>query len=270
MTTARLMVRSAIINVMTMAAEKAGRALVRDFNELEHLQVSKKSLGNFVSTADHRSENILVQELKKARPSYSFLLEESGVIEGTDPEYRWIIDPLDGTTNFLHSIPHFAISIGLQRGEDIVAGVIYNPVTDEMYWTERGKGAFLNQRRLRVSGRKHLEEALIAVGGPYGDQGDVETYVQRLKKITPQTAGIRRFGAAALDLAFVAAGRFDVYLESDFHPWDVAAGILMVKEAGGYVTALDGKSDPLVVGNLLAANEHLHTPMRQLLAGGAV
>jgi myo-inositol-1(or 4)-monophosphatase len=266
MATARLMVRSAIINVMTMAAEKAGRALIRDFNELEHLQVSKKSLGNFVSTADHRSENILVQELKKARPGYGFLLEESGVIESTDSEYRWIIDPLDGTTNFLHGIPHFAISIGLQRGEDIVAGVIYNPATDDMYWTERGKGAFLNQRRLWVSGRKHLEEALIAIGGPYGAQGDVEQYVQKLRKVIPQTAGVCRFGAAALDLAFVAAGRFDAYFESAFYPWDVAAGILMVKEAGGYVTALDGKSDPLVTENLLAANEHLHIPLQQLLA----
>jgi myo-inositol-1(or 4)-monophosphatase len=265
MVSARLMVRSATINVMTMAAEKAGRAMIRDFNELEHLQVSKKSLGNFVSTADHRSERILVQELQKARPSYGFLLEESGTIESSNSEYRWIIDPLDGTTNFLHGIPHFAISIGLQRGDDIVAGVIYNPATDEMYWTERGQGSFLNQRRLRVSGRKYLEEAVIAVGGPYGAQGDVDKYLQRIKKVIPQTAGIRRLGAAALDLAFVASGRFDAYFETDFYPWDVAAGILMVKEAGGYVNAFDGKSDPLVSGNVLATNEHLSLPLQECL-----
>ncbi|MEI8295323.1 MAG: inositol monophosphatase family protein [Alphaproteobacteria bacterium] len=265
MSSARLMVRSPTINVMTMAAEKAGRAMIRDFNEIEHLQVSKKSLGDFVSTADHRSEKILVAELRKARPSYSFLLQESGTIEGSDSEYRGIIDPIDGTTNFLHGIPHFAISIGLQRGDDIVAGVIYNPATDEMYWTERGHGSFLNQRRLRVSGRKNLDEVVVAVGGPYGAQGDVAQYLQTLSKIIPQTAGIRRMGATALDFAFVAAGRFDACFATDFYPWDVAAGILMVKEAGGYVNTLDGTSDALVSASVLATNEHLCLPLQKML-----
>lgn len=265
MAVARLMVRSALMNVMMMAAQKAGRSMVRDFNELEHLQVSKKSLGDFVSTADHRSEKLLIQELSKARPGYAFLVEESGEIPGHDPEHRWVIDPLDGTSNFLHGIPHFAISIGLQRGDEVIAGVVYNPVADELYWAEKGQGAFLNQRRLRVSGRKKLEEALIAVGSPYGNSGDPEGFAQQIKKVMPQTAGIRRYGAASLDLAYVASGRFDGYFESHLKPWDIAAGILLVREAGGYVSEINDGEKMLESGNLVAANPLLFEPLKQLL-----
>lgn len=263
--TARLINRSALINVMCIAVEKAGRGLVRDFSELEHLQVSRKSLGDFVSTADHRSERVLIQELIKARPTYGFLVEESGVIKGEDPHHQWIIDPLDGTTNFLHGIPQFCISVGLKFKEDIIAGVIYNPISDELYWTERGHGAFLNQRRLRVSGRKNLEEALIGIGAPFGSHGDPQAFIPHLERIMPKTAGIRRLGAAALDLAFVASGRLDAFFETHLKPWDMAAGILLVKEAGGYVSDFNRGTAMLESGDVIAANGHLFSDLQDLI-----
>lgn len=265
MSSARLMVRSANINVMCRAAEKAGRALVRDFNELEHLQVSRKSLGDFVSTADHRSEKILVTELQKARPDFGFLLEESGEIPAKDSDSRWIIDPLDGTTNFLHGIPHFAVSIGLQKGKEVIAGVIYNPITDELYWAEKGVGVYLNQRRLRVSGRKRLDESLIGIGSPYGTHGDPAHFARSTQKLLPFVAGVRRMGAASLDLAFVASGRYDAYFETHLQPWDIAAGILMVKEAGGYVSDLDGKDIFPESPSVLAANTNIFGDLSKLL-----
>lgn len=265
MTTGRISSLSPILNVMTAAAEKAARGMLRDFGELEHLQVSKKGLGDFVSTADKRSESVLIQELSRARPGYSFLTEETGEIPGTDPEYCWIIDPLDGTLNFLHGIPHFAIVIGLKKGDEIVASVTYAPIQDEMYWAEKGKGAFLNQRRLRVSGRRLLEEAVIAIGTPFGTHGDPSTFQKRLEKIMPITAGTRRFGAAALDLAYVASGRFDAFFEDHLKPWDMAAGILLVKEAGGYVTEANGGKDMLATGSILAANEDLHKELQKII-----
>ena len=265
MSTSRLMHRSAILNVMTTAVYKAARSLVRDFNEIEHLQVSKKGLGDFVSTADHRAEKILIQELSKARPDYSFLLEETGAIEGKDPHHRWIVDPLDGTTNFLHGIPHFAISVALQKGKQIVAGMIYNPITDELYWAEKGDGAYLNKRRLRVSGRRHLDEALVATGIPYGNTGDRKKFLSAAERVMPRIAGLRRFGAAALDLAFVAAGRYDAYFEEDICPWDVAAGMLMVREAGGRVTELNGGDNILESGSIYASNMALYDPLKKLL-----
>jgi myo-inositol-1(or 4)-monophosphatase len=263
--TGRTMILSPILNVMTAAAEKAARGLVRDFGELEHLQVSKKGLGDFVSTADKRSESILIHELSKARPSYSFLTEETGAIPGEDSEFCWIVDPLDGTLNFLHGIPHFAIVIALKKGDEIVASVTYSPLQDEMYWAEKGKGAFLNQRRLRVSGRRHLDEAVVALGTPFGNHGDIGIFQKRLEKIMPITAGTRRFGAAALDLAYVASGRFDAFFEDHLYPWDMAAGILLVKEAGGYITEVNGGKDMLNSGSVLAANEYLHGDLQKIL-----
>ena len=232
--------RSALFTVMDRAVRKAGRALVRDFGEVENLQVSVKGPGDFVSNADRRAEATLREELARARPGYGFLMEESGEVAG-DGLHRWIIDPLDGTTNFLHSIPHFAISVALERGKDVVAGMIYNPVLDEMYWAERGHGAFLNDRRLRVSARRDLSSAVIGTGIPFQTRGDHPAYLKTLAAVMARTAGVRRIGAAALDLAYVAAGRFDGFWESDLNAWDVAAGILMVREAGGFVEDIDGR-----------------------------
>lgn len=258
-------VRSAIINVMGGAALKAARGLIRDFGEVEQLQVSVKGPGDFVSTADLRAEKVLRAELGKARPGYGMLLEEGGGEAGSDPRHRWIVDPLDGTSNFLHGIPHFAVSIALQRDGEIVAGVIYEPVRDEMFWAEKGAGAFLNDRRLRVSGRRQLGDALIGTGMPFMGHGDRETYLATLAAVMPVTAGVRRIGAAALDLAYVAAGRLDGFWEFGLKPWDIASGILIVREAGGYVTDLAGGHGMLESGDVLAANDHLHLPLAQLL-----
>jgi myo-inositol-1(or 4)-monophosphatase len=258
---------SSLVNVMVAAAYKAGRSLVRDFGEVEQLQVSRKGLGDFVSTADHRSEKILMQELQKARPNFGFIIEESGVVPGSDQEQRWIIDPLDGTSNFLHGIPQFSISIALQVGEEIVAGVIYNPAIDELFWAEKGKGAFLNKRRLRVSGRKHLDECLIAAGTPFSRHGNSKPFLNLMEKIIPHIGGLRRFGSAALDLAYVAAGRFDGYFEMGLSAWDIAAGLLMVKEAGGYVSEVDGGSNMLTTGSILVANPDIFNQLSKLVSG---
>ena len=258
---------SPVLNVMVAAARKAGRALIRDFGEIENLQVSRKGPADFVSTADKRTEKILIDELTKARPGYGFLLEESGTIEGTDKTHRFIIDPLDGTTNFLHSIPQFAISMALERENTLVSAVVFNPITDEMFIAERGRGAFLNDHRLRVAARTSLTEALAVTGTPFHGETGHEQFLGEMKAAMNATAGIRRFGSAALDLAWIAAGRFDVYWERDLSPWDIAAGILLVREAGGVVTDLDGSEAMLESGNILAANEALHRPMRDLLRG---
>ncbi|HIJ63070.1 MAG TPA: inositol monophosphatase [Rhodospirillaceae bacterium] len=257
--------RSANVNVMVAAARKAARGLLRDFGEVEHLQVSKKGPGDFVTAADHRVEKILLQELKKVRPDYGFLLEEAGRIEGADPHNVWVIDPLDGTTNFLHSIPHFAISIGLVRGGEPIAGVIYQPLTDEMFWAEKGLGAFVNERRLRVSARRKLDEAVITTGIPHQGRPEPARFLRQLAAVMDATAGIRRFGSASLDLAYVAAGRCEGFWEWGLKPWDIAAGIIMVREAGGYLSEIDGGHDLLGSGNILAANDHLHLPLGSLL-----
>jgi myo-inositol-1(or 4)-monophosphatase len=257
--------RSAIINVMAAAALKAARGLIRDFGEVEQLQVSVKGPGEFVTTADLRAEKVLRAELTKARPGFGLLMEESGGEEGSDPRHRWIVDPLDGTTNFLHGIPHFAISIALERDDEIVAGVIYEPVRDEMVWAEKGAGAFLNDRRLRVSARRQLAEAVIGTGIPFAGRGDHGRYLPMLGAVMAATSGVRRFGAAALDLAYVAAGRLDGFWEFGLSPWDIAAGLLIVREAGGYVSDLAGGHRMLETGDVLAANDHLHLPLAQLL-----
>lgn len=260
--------RSALYTVMERAVRKAGKGLARDFGEVEHLQVSVKGPSDFVSTADLAAERALRAELEKARPGYSFLMEESGVSHGTDRDHVWIVDPLDGTTNFLHSIPHFAISVALQHRGELLAGMIYNPVLDELYWAEKGKGAYLNDRRLRVSGRRELGESLIGTGIPFRGRGKAEDHAHYLKLLAAtmaRTAGVRRPGAAALDLAYVAAGRFDGFFEIGLNKWDVAAGILLIREAGGFVGDMDGDAEALETGNIVAANAKLFEPLRGFL-----
>lgn len=257
--------RSAILNVMVNAAEKVGRKLVRDFGELENLQVSRKGPADFVSAADRWAEDTLVAELKKARPRYGFQLEESGKIEGEDTCNTWIIDPLDGTTNFLHGIPHFAISIALERDGELLAGVVYEPVHDEMFWAERGQGASLNGRRMRTAGRAEMSECLFATGIPFMGVRDHDAFLKQLGAVMGASAGVRRFGSAALDLCWVAAGRYDGYWETGLHPWDLAAGIVIAREAGCLVTDLDGKKDMLEKGSILVANSKMHGRLGKLL-----
>jgi myo-inositol-1(or 4)-monophosphatase len=260
------MQHSALLNVMIAAARKAARTLKRDFGEVENLQVSLKGPGNFVTAADRKAEETLKAELAKARPGYSFLGEESGSHAGTDGTHTWIVDPLDGTTNFLHGIPQFAISIGLERSGTIVAGVIYNPITDELYVAERGKGAFLNDRRLRVAARKLLADSVVACGLPHLGRGDLDLGLRELGAVQDKVAGLRRFGAAALDLAFVAAGRLDGYWERNLSPWDMAAGILLVREAGGFVTDIDGNSEGMFTKrHIVAGNETIQRELQTLL-----
>jgi myo-inositol-1(or 4)-monophosphatase len=260
-------VRSALFHVMSSAALKAARGLKRDFGEVEQLQVSVKGPGDFVSTADLKAEKTLRQELERARPGFSFLMEESGLSEGRDTSHRWIVDPLDGTTNFLHGIPHFAISIGLERDGEMIAGIIYHPVADEMFWAEKGTGAYLNDRRLRVSARRRLDESLIGTGIPFRGHGDHAHYLKTLTAVMAATSGVRRMGVASLDLAYVAAGRFDGYWEYGLKPWDFAAGVVLVREAGGSVSGLD-RGELMATGDILAANSALAEPLRQLVAAG--
>lgn len=262
----RIVSRSAHLNVMCNAAFKAARGLVRDFGEIENLQVSRKGPGDFVSTADKKAEDILYKELKKARPSYGFILEEGGAIASED-EHTWIIDPLDGTTNFLHGIPHFAISIGLQKGTEMIAGVIYDPIKDELFYAEKGGGAFLNERRLRVSARRNVADAVLATGVPTIAHS-IEAHAQFQKaliSIAPSISGIRRFGSAALDMAYVAAGRYEGYWESGIQSWDIAAGIVLVREAGGYVCDLKGDVNIFETKSILATNEVLHQNLKDLV-----
>jgi myo-inositol-1(or 4)-monophosphatase len=256
---------SATIYVMVNAARKAGRRLARDFGELENLQVSKKGPADFVTEADLKSEEILREELEKSREGYTFVLEEAGIIEGPDKSHRWIIDPLDGTTNFLHGIPHFAISIALEREGELVAAVIHDPISDDIYWSERGKGAYYNERRLRVSSRQSVSEAVLATGIPHAGRPGKDVFVNELNTIMPKVAGIRRFGAASLDLAYVACGRFDGYWERNLSIWDIAAGVLILREAGGMVSDTEGEPRALETGNILATNGELHTPLVKLL-----
>jgi len=250
---------------MIAAARKAARTLKRDFGEIEHLQVSLKGPANFVTAADRRAEEILRAELSKVRPGYGFLGEESGHHDGTDKSNTWIVDPLDGTTNFLHGIPHFAISIALERSGTVIAGVIYNPANDELFVAERGKGAFLNDKRLRVAARKLMAEAVIACGMPHRGRGDLALGRKEMAAVQESVAGLRRFGAAALDLAFVAAGRFDGYWERDLSPWDMAAGVIMVREAGGFVTDLDSGEAMFAKGHIIAGNETMHRQLQAML-----
>jgi myo-inositol-1(or 4)-monophosphatase len=256
---------SPALNVMVAAARKAGRPLIRDFNELENLQISMKGPADFVTSADRRTEQILIDELSRARPGYGFLGEEGGAAPGADKSHRYIIDPIDGTTNFMHGIPHFAISIGLERDGQMVAGVVFNPVTDDLFIAEKGHGAYLNNKRLRVAARKELASTVIATGLPFlGKEGHARASAE-MAEVMNVTAGIRRFGAASLDMAFVAAGRFDGFWEHSLQAWDVAAGIVLVREAGGMISDLGGGAEMLAKGSILATNEYLHPQLLKLL-----
>jgi myo-inositol-1(or 4)-monophosphatase len=259
------MLRSALLNVMVQAARKAGRTLKRDFGEVEKLQVSLKGPANFVTAADKRAEDILYQELSRARPGYGFLGEEGGRRDGADKTHTWVVDPLDGTSNFLHGIPQFAVSVALEREGTIVAGVIYNPANDELYTAERGKGAFLEDQRLRVAGRQRLVDAVVACALPHHGRGDLVLFRKEFAAVQDKVAGLRRFGAAALDLAWVAAGRLDGYWERNLSPWDMAAGLLMVREAGGFVSDIDGGDAMLEKGHIVAGNETMHRELVRLL-----
>lgn len=262
-----------IIRVMEKAARKAGGRLRRDFGEVEHLQVSRKGPSDFVSKADQNSERTIYDELLAARPGWGFVLEEGGIIEGEAGKPRWVIDPLDGTTNFLHGIPHFAISIAAQEPTldgkgwgEVTAAVVYQPITDETFWAEKNSGAWLQDARLRVSARRHLDDALIATGIPFQGTGDPDEWIKIYSAIGPRCAGIRRYGAAALDLAWVAAGRFDGFWERGISPWDTAAGCLLVREAGGFVSDFRGRSLPICAPEILAASDGLHSRLHKLLA----
>ncbi len=259
------MARSALINVMVGAARKAGRSLARDFGEVEKLQVSLKGPADFVSSADRKAEEIVREELDRARPGYTFLGEESGETEGTDGQHRWIVDPLDGTTNFLHGIPLFSISIALERQGRLQAAIVFNPITDELFSAERGAGAFLNDYRIRVSARTSIAESVFGTAMPVTGQGDHGQYLKDLAKVMAASAGVRCCGSAALDLAWVAAGRFDAFWNRRLAPWDFAAGALLVREAGGFVSTIAGREKTMEAGDIVAGNEAIHRHLVGLL-----
>ncbi len=254
------------INVMIKAAEKAGRSLVRDFGEVEQLQVSRKGPGDFVSAADLRAEEIIFYELSKARSDFGFLMEERGRAGNKDSESIWIVDPLDGTSNFLHGVPHWCISIGLEEKGEIVAGIVHDPIKDETFRAEKGNGAFFRNKRLRVSGRNTMDGAMIACGQPAGTENDL--FIQEYAALLAQAPGIRRFGAAALDLAYVAAGRLEGFWERGLKPWDMAAGTIIIREAGGMISDIEGKkTNPVHEGNVLAANAEMYDELKKILNG---
>ena len=262
--------RPAEINVMLRAAHAAGRGLARDFGEVENLQASEKGPGDFVSVADRQAERRIVEELGRARPRYGFLLEEGGTIEGADTSNRWVVDPLDGTGNFLHGIPHFCISIALERDGEPVAALVYNPLTDDTYWAARGAGAYANHRRLRVSARTRLTHCILASGEEAGAGADARArYLRQHAALKNAGASLRRLGAAALDLAWVADGRLDGFWHSGLNRWDIAAGVLLVREAGGAASDIDGSGTVLETGNILAANDRLHGPLLRLMEKAA-
>jgi myo-inositol-1(or 4)-monophosphatase len=264
------MARSALLNVMVQAAYKAGKSLTKDFGEVENLQVSRKGPADFVSNADRRAEQIVFDELRKARPTYAFLMEEGGEVAGTDGQHRWIVDPLDGTTNFLHSIPLFAVAIALERNQEIVASVIYNPVMDELYTAEKGGGAWLNdRRRLRVAGRKHLADSVITCGIKVTGTADDARALKQLNQVAPAVAGIRRSGSASTDLAWLSAGRFDAYWEAKLSPWDVAPGWLLLREAGGTMTDYAGAAGSIWNGEVVAGNEVIQGQLLKALKAAA-
>jgi len=259
------MPQSPIMTLMIRAAEKAGRALVRDFGEVEQLQVSRKGPADFVTAADKRSEQIIYEELQKGHPDYSFLMEESGQVKGKDPDNVWIVDPLDGTHNFMHGLPHWCISIALERKNEIIAGLVYDPVKDEMFQAEKGTGASVRNKRLRVSGRNQLEACTIGFGNPTLDPAKKSQLVKELDKVSEVSPMIRRYAAAALDLAYVAAGRLDGYWERGLKPWDAAAGVLLVKESGGFVSSIQNNDNPVYSGNIVAGNPSVHEDLKKIL-----
>jgi myo-inositol-1(or 4)-monophosphatase len=261
------MVGSANLNIMIKAARRAGRGLVKDFREVENLQVSMKGAGDFVSRADLNAEKVLKEELRGARPTYGWLAEEGGEEEGQDPTRRWIVDPLDGTTNYLHGLPHWAVSIALEHKGQIVAGVVFDPAKDEMFFAEKGAGAWMNESRLRVSGRSRMIEAIFSTGLPFGGRSDLPATLKDLGRILPVCAGVRRWGAAALDLAYVGAGRYDGFWERRLKPWDLAAGVIIVREAGGLVEPMNPGGDILADGEIVCANEALFSGFAKVARG---
>jgi myo-inositol-1(or 4)-monophosphatase len=256
---------SALVQVMIDAARKASRSLARDFGEVSELQVSRKGVSDYVSAADLKAEQTLFEALTKARPGYGFLGEERGMVEGTDKTHTFIVDPIDGTTNFLHAIPHFAINIALERDGQIVAAVTHNPIAAETFWAEKGKGAYLNDKRIRVAARREMLDALLATGIPFAGKPGHAQFLKELHQVTGKVSGVRRFGSAALDLAWVAAGRYDGYWERRLGPWDIAAGALLVTEAGGRITSADGEPFDIREGTVLAANLELHPEILEML-----
>ena len=256
---------SANLNLMIKAARRAGKALVKDFREVENLQVSTKGPGDFVTKADREAERIIKEDLMGARPTYGWLGEETGEQEGQDPTRRWIVDPLDGTTNFLHGMPHWAISIALEHKSEITSAVVFDAAKDEMFWAEKGSGAWMNDRRLRVSGRRAMHEAVFATGVPFSTKKTLPATLADLARLMPACAGMRRWGVASLDLAYVAAGRFDGYWERELQQWDIAAGILLVKEAGGLIGPVREGYDILEKGALICANEALFAPLTKII-----
>ena len=261
------MIGSANLNIMMKAARRAGRALVKDFREVENLQVSMKGAGDFVSRADLNAEKILKEDLMGARPTYGWLAEESDAEDGQDPTRRWIVDPLDGTTNFLHGLPHWAVSIALEHKGQVVAGVVYDPAKDEMFFAEKGAGAWMNESRLRVSGRVKMIESIFATGLPFGGRSDLPETLREIGRVLPGCAGVRRWGAAALDLAYVAAGRYDGFWERQLNAWDIAAGLIIVREAGGLAEPIDPGAKILEDGSVICANEALFTSFAKLIRG---
>ncbi|MDD3182133.1 MAG: inositol monophosphatase family protein [Alphaproteobacteria bacterium] len=262
-----MVMRPALVNVMAKAAEKAGKGLRRDFGEVEHLQISRKGPADFVSTADLKAQKILREELGKARPNFGFLMEENdGAIDKPGASERWIVDPLDGTTNFLHGVPHWCISIAVEREGEIISGLIYNPVTDEMFWAEKGVGAYCSSSRLRVSVRSDLSECLVATGLMFrGNRRNPVDILKELAAVMPHLAGIRRAGSAALDMAYVAAGRFDGYWACGLGTWDVAAGSIIVREAGGFVSPMVAGQDPVQKASVIATNAAIHERLVKML-----
>lgn len=259
---------SANLNVMIKAARKAGRSLAKDFREVEELQVSMKGAGDFVSRADIRAEEIIKETLMEARPTYGWLGEEGGGEDGADPTRRWIVDPLGGTTNFLHGLPHWGVSIALEHKGKIVSGVVYDPAKDEMFYAEKGEGAWLNDsQRLRVSGRRRMIECIFAAGLPFGGRSDLPETLQDLARLLPACAGVRRFGSASLDLAYVAAGRYDGFWERRLHAWDMAAGLLIAREAGAFVEAINPEAAILDSGEVIAANEPIFEAFSKVIRG---
>jgi myo-inositol-1(or 4)-monophosphatase len=256
---------SPTLTIMINAARKAARALARDFGEVENLQVSKKGPSDFVTAADLKAEKTIYEELSKARPGYGFLMEERGAVEGSDKTHRFIVDPLDGTLNFMHGLPHFAISIALERERNLVAGVVYDVVKDELFFAEKGEGAFLKDRRLRVASRTELGAAVVATGMPFRGKPGHERFGKELGSVMAATAGVRRYGSAALDLAYVAAGRFDAFWERDLNPWDIAAGAVIVREAGGFAREIDG-ADFMETGSIVAGNERMCGLLQKIVA----
>ncbi len=260
------MPRSAILNVMVQAARKASRGLVRDFGEVENLQVSRKGPADFVSAADRHAEQVLFEGLSRARPGFGFVMEESGERPGTDASHRWIVDPLDGTTNFLHGVPHFAISVALERDDVLIAGLVFDPISGDLYLAERGKGASLNDRRIRVSARSARIDCLFGCGMPFAGQGDCERFAGELARIQGNVAGIRRFGATSLDLAYVASGRLEGFWDHDLKIWDMAAGVLLVREAGGGISDFAGRDQWATSGSIVASNQLMHQQLLRWLA----